>query len=1401
MSGSIEIDEIKIVAEGGFEKAKFLNVLDKFTTNNSLKARESDAKLLSKAVNQYPNLKMYQGELLNVLPLIDFMISVQCPFELNHNVYKHIMKQWNFHDIEDGQFGYRKFLKNLMDILTIFQNQNIEKSISDLFNEDILSMDPVQLKKQLSNRLHTLEMLKMNVNQLNNESELLDVLLKFDEFECEANFLAKIVCYVKNVRQLMKFQTNEAFGIDTVMTISLDDVIGKIIFNQQYSPDQVENFAYNININLVHSMAVAGGGEFKIPSCRDDEMLMSLFHLSEIGAASVKPNLDDAEVRELHVINNMDILYYIKQESFMVAYLVKEIQIADYKTLKYDGINFVERMFELPSIKILKDLYGGNEMTTALNYDHVEVRKILRKIHQANDLNEKLKLLSSINERQWSRQKGQLNELRDSYIEMLITNHSKDSQEKFIKLEEISNVRKFCELLLKCIGDVKSDDNAERLLRWCMNAENISELEQCQLDELKTWMKKLKIYRKIVKMFKTENENTDVSWAKIKDLADGKPAIIVNYLLNINPNLVLCLDFLKIHPLKQRNDEITKMWVETLNNKNLNDQHHLLFKIIDTFPQKNVIEFFDFALGFINNLPSLIRVVNFLRLNLPNLPQRNYVRYQKFLISSKIFEKCEDHDLWSLASRPLIIIEQFLMNLKIETLRGVIVEVRGVLKDQESCSGCASTSSNMYQVGENLVYDFDAHHDGLFITNDCIDLLLKLYAAKALDFQIIEVNSVPPSTEVSSLDSLYGIFQMPKEIPAKDNWIADDETSHCMCCKRQKFSLLTRRHHCRRCGRVVCSSCSDHRAEIGGIYSNLMVRVCMECYQQIDVVKKRSEDKTVDKSRTSDATTEWKLTGDISSDQIVRDEFNFEYSPNVGLCLAIIDLHPSNEELAKFLLFHCHRLELLLRPIRGKINPEVDLILVARMLKCLAFSAKIRGADGEANNIIDHADVVLKIAENGCESIAPQIPMEPINSVTIRAIINDLIKAENWKMALELSVKWDRAGTAGVFSAWAVSAIKSGQYRFAREKVDLALQKITGTSPHLNEEFLKMIKGSKAIDSKMFNIKRPTRSPPLLNEVLESLEATASKQQLFEPLSSPTSSRVLKRESSKNVLTVMDNLRKIVEGDYGPSIKRPSDKFEWQSSSLFNSPYYDESLFYLMNYGGSVEFIAFLIRNNLVPVALRFVLVQQVSTELFIQHVLVPVVKIGKLEDFVKLLKEIDPTLMVCKDYIMAACKYLERRRAFNSLYQMQMLTDDLVRASLTCVKFYLEGSCNYSELNGKSHHLVYAKNHLQTELEKAEVNKVDKSESGKKDSIALKWDLKAINTYINIISLQLEVAKYLAQCESEGLLTIGLMPKIFMDRPSLKTMFGKSPEKIQVAILLLVCGHSLESGFGISYR
>ncbi|XP_069380288.1 pleckstrin homology domain-containing family F member 1-like [Paralichthys olivaceus] len=59
-------------------------------------------------------------------------------------------------------------------------------------------------------------------------------------------------------------------------------------------------------------------------------------------------------------------------------------------------------------------------------------------------------------------------------------------------------------------------------------------------------------------------------------------------------------------------------------------------------------------------------------------------------------------------------------------------------------------------------------------------------------------------------------------------WIPDQATSICMRCSN-KFTMTQRRHHCRKCGFVVCGSCSKKRAVVRHIHPTKLLRVCCIC--------------------------------------------------------------------------------------------------------------------------------------------------------------------------------------------------------------------------------------------------------------------------------------------------------------------------------------------------------------------------------------------------------------------------------------------------------------------------------------------------------------------------------------------------------------------------------------------
>lgn len=413
---------------------------------------------------------------------------------------------------------------------------------------------------------------------------------------------------------------------------------------------------------------------------------------------------------------------------------------------------------------------------------------------------ENLNLLTNVSEKIVEQNKSKFDELKDSYIEILMEQRMKNVE---LFLMKIGNIHKFNELLLKHVKEVKSDKDLEALLTWSLCAKNRNSLTDAERTKLEEWLEKIKIYRQILVLFDKVNieEYENITWHNILELAENNTSVLINFLINISTDLELCNQLLKFHPLQSKNEEIYKIFIAALNKETFNQQHDTLFKIIQNYSSKFLFDFFDYSLDYIHNMKSMMFILNYLSSHHTMTPRNRIIRYQKFQISCTIISHLDvrDTQLWSLAAYPLILLEQILMNSKIEVLNNMASELRALLESQPSCNLCKTTSRN-YQIGEIIVYDYDAYHKGFIISNDCLDFLFKIYAAKALDFQIIDIPSLSnPSIHSGAQNSdTVQIHQIPKTIPSKENWVKDNEAVFCMCCRKSKFSLLTRRHHCRR---------------------------------------------------------------------------------------------------------------------------------------------------------------------------------------------------------------------------------------------------------------------------------------------------------------------------------------------------------------------------------------------------------------------------------------------------------------------------------------------------------------------------------------------------------------------------------------------------------------------------
>ncbi|XP_053686720.1 RUN and FYVE domain-containing protein 2 [Sabethes cyaneus] len=64
------------------------------------------------------------------------------------------------------------------------------------------------------------------------------------------------------------------------------------------------------------------------------------------------------------------------------------------------------------------------------------------------------------------------------------------------------------------------------------------------------------------------------------------------------------------------------------------------------------------------------------------------------------------------------------------------------------------------------------------------------------------------------------------------SWTPDKVVTNCKGCDKE-FGMTRRKHHCRHCGSIFCSNCSEHVAVIPGEANGKPVRVCDSCWQRL----------------------------------------------------------------------------------------------------------------------------------------------------------------------------------------------------------------------------------------------------------------------------------------------------------------------------------------------------------------------------------------------------------------------------------------------------------------------------------------------------------------------------------------------------------------------------------------
>ncbi|KAM4663559.1 zinc finger FYVE domain-containing protein 26 [Discoglossus pictus] len=906
-------------------------------------------------------------------------------------------------------------------------------------------------------------------------------------------------------------------------------------------------------------------------------------------------------------------------------------------------------------------------------------------------------------------------------------------------------------------------DACREILSYCVCDPDI---EDNLRQELEYQRKELEVYQKIMNLKK---DLLWTSWQDLKKACTEDPPTIISIILEAK-DYALCEGWGSIYPIPR--DLLIRLHRE-----------HLLYLLGKEDTEKAVqflqrIEWPDLRLAISEQAllhhPSIVAchlLSEYLLTQFQNsLTEIRRQEIRDVYMGSKVLLALPDAarpNYEHLICSPLLLLEQLLMNMKIDWASVAVQTLQQVLVEPESS----------------------------FTTED-VDKLLCTYAGKALDIpfsfrerrtdvisRIPETYSQAAEPETSNASSPAdqstssladrsrfqtpprsqekGLrrnksspeFVPPDKPPAKTQWIPDETEIICMVCKSERFTMFNRRHHCRRCGRLVCSSCSMKKMVVEGCREN-PARVCDQChhYFSSNTVKTDEDVECTEESKDGNLNLaevlklskagelQWWLSLNETENEVERNEFYYEQAPSASLCSAILNLHSKSYECGYQLIERCCLLS------TGLTNPEMDSRLLLDIMKNLLFTAKMmfvkagRSPDLALCDSYSSKVDLLKILVAASYQDIPSLD-EIIQPAAVTRLRNRLLEAEYYNLAIEVSTKTG-LDPAGVWNAWGMACLKSYNLPGAREKFSRCMK----PPLDLNQRNI----GSK-----------------LLEDVIKHLESAA-----------------------KPILLVKDD-------DYFATLKELEITLKTRcfyyeimpEGKIQNNSYYQECLYYLHTYGTHLGIIQFYMRHDLMREALLHLLNKDCPGDIFIEGIFVPSYEGGKLHMLENLLESIDASLESWSPYLIDACKHLQQRNYYNILYELQQFMKDHVRAAMTCIRFFSHKAKNYRDLGDNQNWLTKSKDHLRIYLQ--EVSRSSRKKAF--DTFRKKMSATDISRHINTVELQLEVTRFLQRCEASG------TSKVLDDPPP--TLFGNSSKIIDVACRVILGGKNVEEGFGIAFR
>ncbi|CAL1270215.1 unnamed protein product [Larinioides sclopetarius] len=490
------------------------------------------------------------------------------------------------------------------------------------------------------------------------------------------------------------------------------------------------------------------------------------------------------------------------------------------------------------------------------------------------------------------------------------------------------------------------DISAIQALKFCLSDSRLTNYPEIH-KALRTKLKEVLLYKKIFdasEMFGDSDAKDCVyvfnNWQEVADCSVWDQSRIFDFVKS-SEKYYLAVQWSELHIINKEQKMLALsmciIWYLTQDTP----QEQKVFEIIDSFEDPSeCLTLCDVVLPELPSVEAKLCLVQYLVDN-NVLPEKQHHYFNMALGLKMLCALQSPHREFylDLVAHPYLLLEQMLMNVQ---LKDAELALKAIYDDLE---------------GQNEIAPV--------LTRSSVNQLVEDYASKALEVHFLDalLDVSSSSTLVLSTEETLVSdepFIMPLRVPTKEEWVPDAKIQRCQVCKEERFNMFSRRHHCRRCGRVVCANCSQHALIVEG-YGNVKVRVCDDCYNamtgslslstasfekryrvlssmhsssprnspyQADSLGLRRRSSCM---QINQQAFRWALSSDGEQNASVRNEFSYDQTPSISLCYSVLKLHSDDKRCAQFLMNLSDRLLGKIKMKRsGKLPLEVDYGLIIK---------------------------------------------------------------------------------------------------------------------------------------------------------------------------------------------------------------------------------------------------------------------------------------------------------------------------------------------------------------------------------------------------------------------------------------------------------------------------------------